>query len=198
MYPLPRIEDLFAALSGGKVFSKLDLSHAYLQVQLSRESQKYLVTNTHKGLYAYNRLPFWVSSAPAIFQHIMDNLLQGIPGMCTYLDDILVTSITMEDHLDHLEAALTRLREAGMKLKEKCQFLMSKVEYLGHVFSSNGLEPSPSKVAVIVNASAPRDVSGLKSLLGLVNYYGKFLPDLATSLAPLYKLLQKGVKWEWK
>ena len=89
--------------------------------------------------------------------------------MCTYLDDILVTGITMKDHLDHLEAVLTRLREAGMRLKkEKCQFLMSKVEYLGHVISSNGLEPSLSKVAAIVNAPAPCDVSGLKSLLGLV------------------------------
>ena len=126
----------------------------------------------------------------------MDNLLQGIPGVCMCLDDILVTGRTMEDHLDHLDAVFTHLWEAGMKLKkEKCQFLMPKVEYLDHVISSNGLEPSPSNVAAIVNAPAPRDVFGLKSLLGLVNYYGKFLPD---RLVPLYKLLQKGVKWEWK
>ena len=115
MYPLPHIDDLFAALSGGQVFSKLDFSHAYLQVQLSNSSQKYLVINTHKGLYAYKRLPFGVSSAPAIFQRIMDNLLQGIPGVCTYLDDILITGKTMKDHLDHLDAVLTHLRELGMK-----------------------------------------------------------------------------------
>lgn len=75
---------------------------------------------------------------------------------------------------------------------------MSKVEYFGHVITSKGLEPLASKVAAIVDAPTPHDVSGLKSLLGLVNYYGKFLPDLASTLAPLYKLLQKGDKREWK
>jgi len=190
MYPLPRIEYLFTALSGGQSFSKLDLSHAYLQVRLAEESQKYLVINTHKGLYACKRLPFGVASAPANFQCIMDNLLQGISGVCTYLADILVTGRSLKEQLDNLSAALARLWESGMKLKkEKCQFLMAKVEYLGHVISSKGLESSTSKVAAIVNAPIPHDVSSLRSLLGLINYYGKFLHNQSTLLAPLYKLL---------
>ena len=84
MYLIPKIEELFASLSGGRTFSKLDLSHAYLQVPLAEESQRYLVINTHKGLYAYKRLPFGVASAPGIFQRIMDNILQGLSGVCTY------------------------------------------------------------------------------------------------------------------
>ena len=199
MYPLPKIEELFASLSGGQTFSKLDLSHAYLQVPLAEESQKYLVINTHKGLYACKRLPFGVASAPAVFQRIMDNILQGLYGVCTYLDDILVTGKTADEHIKNLNAVLTRLREAGMRLKKaKCQFSLRKIEYLGHVISSKGLEPATSKVTAIVDAPSPHNVSQLKSLLGLVNYYGKFLPNLSTTLAPLYRLLRQGVKWQWK
>ena len=85
-YPLPRIEDLFASLSGGKVFSKLDLAHAYQQVPLDEESKKFTTVNTHKGLYRYTRLPFGIASAPSIFQRIMDSILQGLPHVCVYLN----------------------------------------------------------------------------------------------------------------
>ena len=190
MYPLPKIEELFASLSGGQTFSKLDLSHAYLQVPLAEESQKYLVINTHKGLCTYKRLPFGVASVPAVFHRIMDNVLQGLSGVCTYLDDILVTGKIADEHIKNLNVILTRLREAGMRLKKaKCQFSLRKIEYLGHVITSKGLESATSKVTAIVDAPSPCDVSELKSSLGLVNYYGKFLPNLSTTLAPLHRLL---------
>ena len=92
-YPLPRIEDLFASLSGGKVFSKLDMTQAYLQIPVDEESKKYTTLNTHKGLFQFTRLPFGVASAPSIFQRIMEGILQGIPGVCVYLDDILVSGV---------------------------------------------------------------------------------------------------------
>ena len=104
-YPLPRVEDLFSALSGGKAFSKLDLSQVYLQLELDNESKKYLTMNTHKGLFRYNRLPFGVSSAPAIFQLTMDSLFQGFNGVLAYLDDILVTGSSTEEHLVNLESS---------------------------------------------------------------------------------------------
>ena len=88
MYPLPRIEDLLASLSGGKSFTKLDLSHAYLQVRLDETSQQYVTVNTHRGLFRYQHLPFGVASSPAIFQQLVETLLQGLPGVCTYLDNI--------------------------------------------------------------------------------------------------------------
>ena len=91
VYPLPKDEDLFAALAGGKLFSTIDLTHAYQQVKIDDASKKYTTINTHNGLFQYERLPFGISSAPAIFQRSMENLLQGLPSTCVYQDDILVT-----------------------------------------------------------------------------------------------------------
>ena len=90
-YPLPRIEDLFASLSGGKQFSKLDLSHAYQQLVLSEQSKQFATINKHRGIYQYTRLPFGISCAPAVFQRTMDNLLKGIKHVSVYIDDIVVT-----------------------------------------------------------------------------------------------------------
>ena len=117
-YPLPRIEDLFTSLSGGKYFSKLDLAQAYLQLPLDEASRKYLTINTQKGLYQYTRLPFGVASAPSIFQRTMDNLLQGIEKVCVYLDDILITGATEAEHLRNLQEVLSRLEQTGMHLKK--------------------------------------------------------------------------------
>ena len=128
----------------------------------------------------------------------MDTLLQGIPGVCVSIDDILITGKNDEEHLAHLIAVLNRLSESGMRLKrEKCSFLLPSVEYLGHVISAEGLKTSDSKVKAVTNAPIPTNVSELRSFLRLVNYYSKFLPDLASTLAPLYSLLQKK-KWVWK
>lgn len=98
-YPLPRIEDLFATLAWGQCFSKLDLSRAYLQMRVEEESTKFLTISTQKGLFQYNRLPFGITSAPAIFQRAMDQVLLGLPNVHCYLDDILVTRWTEAEHL---------------------------------------------------------------------------------------------------
>ena len=197
-YPLPRIEDLFSSLSGGKYFSKLDLAQAYLQLPLDEASRKYVTINTQKGLYQYTRLPFGVASAPSIFQRTMDNLLQGIANVCVYLDDILISGATETDHLHNLQEVLSRLEQAGMHLKkDKCAFLLSQVEYLGHQISQEGLHPTKEKVRAIVDAPAPCNVTQLKSFLGMLNYYSKFLPNLSTMIAPLYSLLHKKATWQW-
>ena len=108
-YPLPRIDDLYASLAGGQSFTKLDLKNAYLQIELEEESKKYVTINTSRGLFQYNRLPFGVSSSPAIFQRVIDNVLQRIPYVCAYLDDILVTGRTDDEHLSNLDKVLQRL-----------------------------------------------------------------------------------------
>ena len=137
-YPLPLIEDLFASLAGGKVFSKLDLAHAYQQLCLDVESRMYVNINTHTGLFCYTRLPFGVAAAPAIFQRTMDAILRDLPHICVYLDDILVTSAS---------DAAERLEAAGVCLKrEKCSFMLQEVEYFGHRVSARGLQPLASKV----------------------------------------------------
>ena len=97
-YPIPKIEDLFAQMAGGKFFTKLDMSQAYQQIVLEEELHEYVVINTHRGLFRYNRLPFGVSSAPGIFQRVMESVFRGIPGVVVYLDDILVTGASEEEH----------------------------------------------------------------------------------------------------
>ena len=198
-YPLPKIEDLFASLSGGKLFSKVDLASAYQQIPLDEQSKEFTTINTPKGLYCYNRLPFGVASAPSIFQRTMESILQGIDHVCVYLDDILITGATEKEHLQNLDKVLTRLESAGIRLKrDKCVFLLPAVEYLGHKISGQGLQPTDEKIQAIKSAPAPQDVTQLKSFLGLINYYSKFLPNLSNTLAPLYRLLQKNTRWCWE
>ena len=116
-YPLPKPNDLMAQLAGGQRFSKLDLSRAYQQIRLEEASRPLVTINTHKGLYQYTRLPFGVASALALFQKTMDSLLQGIPHTLRYLDDILVTGTTEEEHLSNLEEVLKRLKQPGPSSK---------------------------------------------------------------------------------
>ncbi|XP_052323292.1 uncharacterized protein K02A2.6-like [Oncorhynchus keta] len=102
-YPLPRLDDIFAALAGGKHFSKIDLKQAYLQLPVEESSKQYLTINTHKGLYMYNRLVFGIASAPAIWQRTIDQILQGIPGTQCILDDMIITGCTDKEHLANLK-----------------------------------------------------------------------------------------------
>jgi hypothetical protein len=131
-YPMPNPRDLFATLVGGKRFTRLNLKQAYQQMRVSPDSQQYLTVNTHKGLFAYTRMPFGISSAPGIWQKAMDSILAGIPGVLCYLDDMLVVGQNEGEHNERLIAVLERLDRAGMKLKiDKCEFNQPRVEYLG-------------------------------------------------------------------
>ena len=134
MYPLPLVQDIFASLANGKSFTKLDLAQAYQQLPLDTDSRPYTTINTHRGLFHHTRLPFGVAAAPAIFQRTMESHL---PYICIYLDDILVTGESEVAHLHNLAAVLERLESAGVRLKnQKCSFMMSEVEYLGHSISA--------------------------------------------------------------
>ena len=117
-YPVPRVEDLFASLSGGRLFSTIDLTNAYQQMRLDDASKAYTTINTHKGLFEYNRLPFGVASAPAMFQRAMECVLQGIDHTVVYVDDILVTGASIEEHLHTLDKVLSKLGESGLRLKK--------------------------------------------------------------------------------
>ncbi|UYV71932.1 K02A2.6-like, partial [Cordylochernes scorpioides] len=166
-YPLHKAEDIFPALAGGEKFSKIDLRDAYNQLELDDESQLYIVINTHQGLYKYTRLPFGISSAPALFQIQMDILLKGIPKVFCALDDILITGKNDQDHLKNLECVLQRIQEAGLKLrKDKCSFLAPSLEYLGHKIAKEGLQPLPSKVEAIQAAPSPTNLTELRAFLG--------------------------------
>ena len=123
-HPLPNPEELFTTLTGGQQFSKLDLSQAYQQIILDDNSRKYTTINTHHGLHQYTRLPFGIASSPAIFQRTMDSVLQGIPHVICYLDDILVKGDNRNENLKNLEEVLNRLQQYGVRARsDKCMFL---------------------------------------------------------------------------
>lgn len=197
-YPIPKVEDLHVALRGCKLFSILDMSQAYHQIPVAEDSQKWLTVNTHIGLFAYKRIPNGIHSGPGIFQEIMDKVLAGIPKVICYLDDILVAGENEKDHLATLSVVFERLEKAGFKLNaSKCQFEKSSVTYLAHKIDADGLHPTDKKLQAIRDAPIPKDVTQLKSFLGLLMFYSRFLPYHSTVLAPLNKLLQKGVPYKW-
>ena len=197
-FPLPRVEDILATLGGSDVFSKIDLRWAYLQMELEEESKVLATINTHKGLYRYNRLAFGIASAPAIWQKTIERVLEGIPKTQCLLDDIIVAGTGEEEHLKLLEQVLERLQRYNLTInKNKCTFLQKEVVYCGYRVNGEGLHKMPEKVRSITEAPAPTNVSQLRAFLGMVNYYHRFLPDLATTLAPLHELLKKHVKWVW-
>ncbi|XP_026724771.1 uncharacterized protein K02A2.6-like isoform X1 [Trichoplusia ni] len=196
-YPVPKIDDLFSRLRGSKYFTKLDLSQAYNQILLD-ESKDFTVINTHKGLFRYNRLVYGLASSPGIFQRIMTQLFDKIPNVTVFLDDILITGKTIRGHIDTINKVLKILQENGLKIKrEKCDFLSKEAKYLGFIISREGVRVDPDKIKPIIKLTSPTNVSELKSFLGMVNFYGKFIRNLSFYLSPLYELLKKGKHWAW-
>ena len=197
-YPLPRVEELFAKLAGCSVFSKIDLKNAYNQLLLDEKSREYLTVNTPKGLLRPLRLSFGYASAVSLFQRTLETVLAGVPGVGVFLDDIVVAGADEAAHSHALRQVLQRLTDAGFRVnRAKCSFGVSSMTYLGLKISSRGVEATGEKTAAILKAPEPRDVRELRMWLGLINYYGKFLRNLASILSPLYRLLRAEQPWKW-
>ena len=196
-YPMPTPEKLIQMLTGGYGFTKIDLADAYSQIPLGPESQKRLALSTNQGVLLQKRLPFGIYFAPGYFQEIMDQLTHDLPGLAVYLDDILVSGATAQEHLENLRGLLKRLNDKGLRCRlEKCSFAQPYVEYLGHILSNKGIAKG-SKIYAIMEMPEPSDIAGLRSFLGSVQFYNKFLPSLSTLLEPLYRLTRKGITWSW-
>ena len=192
-YPLPKVDDI----GGSTIFSKIDLLQAYLQMELDEGARELCTINTHKGLYRYNRLPFGVSSAPAIWQRAMEQVLQGVPKTQCLLDDIIVAGAT-EEHFRIIAEVLGKLDQHGMTVnKAKCAFFKPQIGFCGHLIDANGLHKSQEKIKAVSDAPTPQNVSQLRAFLGLVNYYNRFLPNLSSVLALLHQLLRKQTRWNW-
>lgn len=197
-YPLPRFEDIMSKLNGGQEFTKIDLRDAYLQINVEQESRKYLIIATHQGYFAYKRLPFGISFAPAYFQRIMDQILSGINGTICYLDDILITAPTREEHLQRVQQVLQRLYEAGIRTHvSKCEWMQDSTVFLGHRIDRYGLHPTNAHIESIRDMRTPRNTTELRSFLGSITYYSKFIPNLQIKCSPLHRLLKKNTKWIW-
>ncbi|UYV64628.1 K02A2.6-like, partial [Cordylochernes scorpioides] len=197
-YPLPTIDEIFSRLSGSTIFSTLDLSMAYLQVELTDEAKRVVNINTTKGLFAYRRLPYGVAVAPNKFQRLMDNVFADIPGVACYIDDILVSGKDAKDHKSKLELVFKILEEKGLKLnKAKCKFAVDSVEYLGFRIDKDGLHPMLNKIQAVSNAPEPKNIGQLRSFIGMLMYYARFIKDTSSILSPLYQLLKKNCPWKW-
>lgn len=196
-FPLPHTEELLHSLVGATHFSKLDLASAYHQVLLHPESRDLTAFVTHDGLFRFKRVCFGLASAPSAFQSMMSKILQGCSGVLFYIDDIIVFGKSRKEHMVNLAAVLRRIKEAGLKLNRKCVFDTQELVFLGHRVTANGIVPLKEKVASIQDTPAPTDAAGLRSFLGLVEYYARFIPNFADIVEPMRVLLRKGQLFEW-
>lgn len=197
-HPLPLPEDIFAKLNGSTIFSHIDLSDAFLQIEVDDKSSELLIINTHVGLFKYNRLTFGIKTAPTIFQEIMDKMIAGLRGVVCYMDDIFVCGSTKQIHDENLILLMKRLKDFGFHIKIlKSRFALTEIKYLGCIVNKNGIQPDPHRIEAINNMPEPTNLTELRSFLGTVNFYCKFIIGMHRLRAPLDILLRKDVAWQW-
>ena len=195
-YPIPNIADILDKLGKCQYFSSIDLASGYHQVEMHPDDIPKTAFSTEQGHYEFKRMPFGLKNAPATFQRLMDNILKGLlEDTClVYLDDIIVYSTSLQEHVEKLQKVFDRLNEANFKVKlEKCEFLRKEIKYLGHVITNEGVKPNPDKVDAIKRYPLPKTRKEIKSFLGLLGYYRKFIRNFADVTKPLTKRLKKGV-----
>lgn len=198
-YPIPRIDQLIDILHGAEVFTKLDLAAAYNQIPVKEECIPMTAFATRYGLFEYKVMPFGLCNAPATCMRYMQHVLRDYLDkfVIVYLDDVLIFS-KREDHEEKVRLVLEKLLEVDLRLKrKKCVFGADSVEYLGHVISKDGVAMDPRKVKSILEWPRPKTVTDVRSFLGMVGYYRKFLKHFAEISAPLVELTKKGMPWSW-
>ena len=200
-YPLPQVNDIVDSLNGQKYFSTLDLTSGYWHVPVEQESiPKTAFVIPGGGHFEFLKLPFGMTNAVPTFQRLMATVLQGLLGTkcLVYLDDVLVFGSSFKEHLANLQVVFEAIRKAGLKLNpKKCVFAETKVKFLGYELSGEGLAPDSEKVSAIEEFPKPVDVSSLRSFLGMMGYYRRFVGGFSEIAAPLHRLLQKDVKFVW-
>ncbi|KAG8482995.1 hypothetical protein CXB51_021864 [Gossypium anomalum] len=199
-YPLPRIDDLFDQLKGATVFSKIDLRSGYYQLRVKESDVPKTAFRTRYGHYEFLVMPFGLTNAPAIFMDLMNQIFRPYLDrfVVVFIDDILIYSRNESEHAEHLRMVLQILREKKLFAKfSKSEFWLHEVGFLGHVVSGDGIRVDPSKISAIVNWKPPKDVSEVRSFLGLAGYYRRFVEGFSMIASPMTKLLQKNVKFDW-
>lgn len=190
-YPVPHIQDFTANLANKKVFSKIDLVRAYHQIPVHPDDIPKTAVITPFGLYEFIRMPFGLKNAAQTFQRLIDVVLQNLDCAFVYIDDILVASQTEKQHIQDLRSVFKKLSDFGLVIRlEKCVFGVREMDFLGHRVSSTGTTPLPSKVAALKDFPQPATMKSLQEFLGMVNFYHRFIPNLARILQPLYSALK--------
>ena len=197
-HPLPTVEELFADMAGGEKFSKIDLTQAYLQMEIHPSDRHIMTLSTHKGLYQPTRLMYGIASAPAIWQRNIEIILGYIPGVKVFLDDIKITGPNDKIHLERLELVLSRLSSHNMRVNAaKCEFFSNSIVYCGYVIDKNGINKMKSKIEAMEKMPQPINKDQVRAFVGFVNYYGRFFPNLSTILFPINQLLKIENEFIW-
>ena len=199
-YPIPRVDDNLDRLGGCRYFSTIDLEAGFHQIPMHEESIERTAFNTRYGKFEYLVMPFGLCNAPSTFQRVMNSVLEGlIDQFCVvYIDDILIYSRTLEEHQAHLKEVFQRLEKYRLIINvKKSTFFQEEVHYLGHVVSYNSIKPDPEKIRVIKEWDTPKNVTDVRSFIGLLNYYRRFIKNFSHIATPLIELTKKEVDFIW-
>jgi hypothetical protein len=199
-YPLPRIDDLFDQLKDARIFSKIDLRSGYHQVRIKEEDISKTAFRTSYGHYEFTVVPFGLSNAPVVFMFLMNGVFQEYLDkfFIVFLDDILVYSKLEEEHENHLRMVLQVLREHQLYAKlSKCSFYQNIIHYLGHIISEEGIAVDPEKIEAIKGWKTPKNVTEVRSFMGLAGYYRRFIAGFSRITHPITSLQRKGKKFQW-
>jgi predicted aspartyl protease len=196
-YALPTLEELSTAMVNCIYFSKLDLTHAYLQLPLSPESQKFTTISTTLGFFNFTRLPFGISSSPRIFQQFIDRIIQ-LPTVKAYQDDILIGGYSLEDHDKKLAKVLNILESYNLSINQsKSEIRCQSVHFLGFIFDGKGLRPDPHRLIKLSTIQSPSNRKELKSIIGTLQFYSRFSSSFSTTASPLFRLLSSRIFFKW-
>lgn len=196
-YPIPNISDVLDKLGKCQYFTTLDLASGFYQVEMDPADIEKTAFNVEHGHFEFLRMPMGLKNSPSTFQRVMDNVLRGLQNnIClVYLDDIIVFSTSLQEHMENLERVFQRLRESNFKIQmDKSEFLKLETAYLGHIISRDGIKPNPDKISAIKKYPIPKTPKEIKQFLGLLGYYRKFIPDFARITKPMTQCLKKGKK----
>jgi transposase InsO family protein len=199
-YPLPLIDEILQRIGKAKFFTKLDIRQGFHRIRMHPDSEDLTTFRTRYGSFKYKVMPFGVTNGPATFQRFINTTLSEYLDefAIAFVDDILIYSETLEDHIEHVRKVLQRLRDAGLQASlGKCEFHKQNTRFLGFIVSTDGIQVDPAKTAVVRDWEQPTTVRGVQSFLGFCNFYRRFIDKYSRICKPLHRLTMKDVPYHW-